>query len=309
MVFHQITISSFFNLNMITERSKVLILLTSRLPNDKSGAKPLTTNEYNRLATWLDKKNVLLEDLTGNDCEDILVDWSGDKITKRRLTALLDRVSTLTTSMDKWEQDGVWVINQSEEEYPSQLKKVLAHRSPPLLYGIGNKKILQTKAIGVVGSRNASDDILSYTHSLGKRVVEEGYSVVSGGARGVDEHAMLGALESGGTCIGILADGLLKKSKSDTYQKYIKENNLVLLSTCHPEARFFVGNATARNRYIYITSEATFVVHSGVKGGTWSGAVENLKKQWVPTYVKENNDPASGNAALLAKGDFTLSMR
>jgi len=44
------------------------------------------------------------------------------------------------------------------------------------------------------------------------------------------------------------------------------------------------------------------VVHSGLKGGTWTGAKENLKKGWVPLWVKETQDEEAGNKAIVAGG-------
>ena len=50
---------------------------------------------------------------------------------------------------------------------------------------------------------------------------EDGESIVSGGARGVDETAMLGALEVEGTVIGILANGLLRACSSAKYRRHL----------------------------------------------------------------------------------------
>lgn len=61
-----------------------------------------------------------------------------------------------------------------------------------------------------------------------------------------------------------------------------------------------------RNKYIYCLSIAAIVVHSGLKGGTWTGANENLKKKWVPLYVKENNDKESGNILLIKNGGIVI---
>ena len=52
-----------------------------------------------------------------------------------------------------------------------------------------------------------------------------------------------------------------------------------------------------RNKYIYCLSDKALVVHSGIKGGTWEGAIENMKKQWVPIWVRRDSD-GSGNTAL-----------
>jgi len=291
---------------MITERSKSIILLTGYLPGSDKKLKPLSTLEWNKLASWLHKRELMPEDLTGVNQEKILNEWDDFKILKDRLMGLLGRGATMAICLDKWQRAGVWLINRSEADYPTEYKIALIHKAPPIFYGIGNRKLLITDAVGVVGSRNITEEELSYAHRLGKRISDEGYSVISGGAKGIDENSMLGALENEGTCIGILADRLLQRSTSKIYRRHIMDNNLVLLSPYHPEARFNVGNAMSRNKFIYIKSKATFVVHSGTKGGTWTGAEENLKYKWVPIYVKMNNYPDSGNRALLKLGATEL---
>jgi predicted Rossmann fold nucleotide-binding protein DprA/Smf involved in DNA uptake len=113
---------------------------------------------------------------------------------------------------------------------------------------------------------------------------------------------MEGALDAGGTAIGVLADGLLHASSSANYRKQLLADTLVLLSPFYPEAGFNVGNAMARNKYIYCLADAAVVVHSGTSGGTWSGALENLEKKWVPTWVKRTDDAAAGNVEIETRG-------
>ena len=155
------------------------------------------------------------------------------------------------------------------------------------------------RGIAVVGSRDASETDLSWTQAFGEAVAEAGYSVVSGGARGIDQAAMFGALDKGGTVVGILADSLLRASSSKMYRSHLRSQDLVLISPFNPEAGFTVGKAMQRNKYIYCLSDRALVVHSGIKGGTWEGAIENMKKQWVPIWVRQDSD-GSGNAALLS---------
>lgn len=123
----------------------------------------------------------------------------------------------------------------------------------------------------------------------------------------MDEAAMLGALEAEGTVIGVMADSLLKAATSSKYRKHLSAQNLVLVSPYYPDAGFNAGNAMARNKYIYCLSYAAVVVQSDTKGGTWNGALENLKEQWVPLYVKETDNPDSGNAQIIKKGGNPLS--
>jgi len=83
-----------------------------------------------------------------------------------------------------------------------------------VLFGCGNVGLLDGRAVAVVGSRNASEADLSYATRIGALTARAGAAVVSGAARGIDEAAMLGALDAEGTAVGVLADGLLRASSS-----------------------------------------------------------------------------------------------
>ena len=160
---------------------------------------------------------------------------------------------------------GLWVMTRADQDYPSRLKRRLGTDSPAVLYGYGNRSLLNSGGLAVVGSRNAADDDLEYTRRVGVAAASQGYSIVSGGARGIDEAAMLGALENEGTAVGVLADSLLRACSSTKYRRHLLAKNLVLVSTFHPEAGFNAGNAMQRNKYIYCLAEAARVVHSALR--------------------------------------------
>ena len=86
------------------------------------------------------------------------------------------------------------------------------------------------------------------------------------------------ALDSGGYNCGVLADSLAKSVLNAEYRKYIATGKLVLISAVDPDAGFNVGNAMARNKYIYALAHAGLVVKFRFcQGGTWAGAIEVLK--------------------------------
>jgi predicted Rossmann fold nucleotide-binding protein DprA/Smf involved in DNA uptake len=61
-----------------------------------------------------------------------------------------------------------------------------------------------------------------------------------------------------------------------------------------------------RNRLIYATAEAAVVVTTAAgSGGTWAGAIEDLKAYWVPLHVRD--DPNQGNQLLIAEGGRPLT--
>jgi len=179
-----------------------------------------------------------------------------------RLSADVNRGAALALAIEKWQRVGIWIITRSSSDYPKQLKKKLKHLSPPVLYGVGNPKLLNQPSIAVVGSRKAPKEALEFAHKFGNKIANDGYTLVSGGAKGVDETAMMGALKGGGTVIGILPDNLLKASLSSQYRNALMNNELVLISTHYPESPFSAVNALRNNKYIYAQSIATIIVHS-----------------------------------------------
>lgn len=287
----------------VSPNTQAVLLLTAHFSKSSGGtAKPLTPKEWGRFAVWLKDHALTPEQLMMNQPKDLLEGWSDRQITLERLESLLNRGSALAIAMEKWLRAGLWVMTRADKDYPSRLKRRLGTDSPAVLYGCGNRSLLNSGGLAVIGSRKAAEDDLDYTRRIGAAAASQGYSIVSGGARGVDETAMLAALEKEGTAVGVLADSLLRACSSSKYRRHLLAKNLVLISTFHPEAGFSAGNAMQRNKYIYCLSDAALVVHSGVKGGTWSGATENLKKCWVPLWIKPTRDTPAGNDALVKQG-------
>ena len=287
----------------ISPNTQAILLLTSHFSKAKGGSvKPLTPKEWGRFALWLKEKSLTPEQLMTGHLDELLNGWSDKTITLDRAEGLMERGSALALAMEKWLRAGLWVMTRSDPDYPVRFKQRLRTDSPAILFGCGNRSLLNGSSLAVIGSRNATDKDLAYSRDLGALAASMGYSIVSGGARGVDEASMLGALEGEGTVIGVLADSLLRSCTSTKYRNYLIANNLVLISTFYPEAGFNAGNAMQRNKYIYCLSDAAVVVHSGTKGGTWSGAIENLNKQWVPLWVKRTTDKLAGNSAIVKAG-------
>lgn len=297
-------------MNMLTHTTQAVLLLTAHFAKPAPGdPKPLSPTEWGRFALWLKEQELTPETLLAGDPHRLLDGWREDKIPQERICALLARSSALALAVEKWQRAGLWVVTRSDPDYPARLKKLLRNSSPPLFFGCGNRQLMNRGGLSVVGSRDASRGDLDIARRLGGETAEAGYCIVSGGARGIDESAMLGALEKDGTVIGVLSDRLLKAATSSKYRPSLMARNLVLITPFNPEAGFDVGNAMARNKYVYCMADAAVVIHSGTKGGTWTGALENLKNDWVPLWVNPTGDPASGNALLVAKGARRLPVQ
>ena len=158
--------------------------------------------------------------------------------------------------------------------------------------------------LAIVGSRDVDAAGEEFTKRAAAAAAREEMQVVSGGARGVDQLAMLAALEAGGTVVGVLADSLLRSATSGKARESIQDGRLTLISAFDPEAGFNVGNAMQRNKQIHALADFGLVVSSGYnEGGTWSGAIEQLEKlHLVPLFVRADSDAPKGNLELLRRG-------
>ena len=294
----------------ITGDAEATLFLTAHLSKQNGdAAKPLTAREWSRLVQWLTKKKLTPVDLVTGKLEKLLEGWTDKDIPRNRIDALLQRSGDLGLSLDKWERSGLWVMTRSEGDYPQRLRQKLAAESPPVLFGCGNRDLLAdgVRAVAVVGSRKTTSKNIAYSSEVGRIAAENGWLVVSGGASGVDEAAMQGALEADGTVVGVLHSGLLQAVRSLKYRPHlIKEEKLALVSPFNPESGFDRGNAMGRNKHIYGLSTVAVVVHSETEGGTWSGAIENLKRrECTPIWVRRD-DEAMGNRAIAAQNGARL---
>ena len=202
------------------------------------------------------------------------------------------------------EDSGIKTLTPNNENFPLRLLQRLGRKSPALFYAVGNLEHLNKPTMGIVGSRNVSEEGAEVAKNLSKTAVDMGYAVVSGGARGVDQLSMNAAYESNGNVIGVLADSLLKAvNNSDMRRSLLEDSNTVLITPYSPDAPFNVGNAMGRNKVIYAISFLTFVVATDEdKGGTWTGAIESLRNGFGKVAVWRGEGEGPGNAELELKG-------
>ena len=286
------------------KNTQAIILLSCHFSKaKKDDPNPLTPTEFGRFSLWLFKNKYQPSDLF-DKFETVGSKWNDpkNKITTDRLKYLLGRGLAMSLALEKWESADIWVIIRKSPQYPKRLIEHLKENAPALLFGVGNKKLLNSGGLAIVGSRSINDVDNKFTQEIAKKMALDGFNIISGGARGVDETSMLSALGAEGTAIGVLSNGLLSAAVSGKWRKYIKNNQLLLISIFYPDAGFNVGNAMARNKYIYCMSDAALVVHSGTKGGTWTGALENLKKEYSLLWVKKTNDVEAGNKKIVEQG-------
>jgi DNA processing protein len=289
----------------LSSNTQAILLLTAPLIAGRSTVNPdlLGAGEYKRFAHRLREMEIEPAALLGSNSVEIL-DACRSIIDAERIQRLLGRGFQLSEALERWQTRAIWVVSRADAEYPRRLKVRLRGDAPAVLYGCGDMHLLDDGGLAVVGSRHVDDALLDYTTEIGHLAARAGKSVISGGAKGIDQAAMRGALEAGGKVSGVLADSLEKQAMNRDHRNMLLDGQLTLVSPYDPNAGFNVGHAMQRNKLIYALSDAALVVSSDVnKGGTWAGAVEQLDKfKLVPVYVRSAEARSPGLDALRKKG-------
>ena len=291
----------------LSANTKAILLLTAPLiagrGKDVPSVKPLGVGEYRRLARRLREMQRQPADLLDSGVGGVVSECRGE-LDSERLERLLGRGFLLAQAVERWRTRAIWVLSRADADYPRRLKQRLGEDAPPVLYGCGDAAILGVGGLAVVGSRNVDEALIEYTGKVGRLAASAGRGLVSGGARGIDRAAMRGALDAGGRVAGVLADSLERAAMLREHREALMNKRLVLVSPYDPAARFQVGHAMQRNKLIYALSDAALVVSSDYgKGGTWTGAVEQLDRlKLVPVHVRANGETGRGLEALRERG-------
>lgn len=268
----------------------------------------LSIPEWNQLARWLRDTDRRPADLLFSSIENGLVESGLDQRIVDKALSIPNRASDVLDKMIRLQDEaGIWTLCRADTLFPRRWKEKLRAAAPPVLFGAGNIRLMQTSSVSVVGSRYISAALGDIANELGRRIALSGLLLVSGAAKGADQHGMRGALESGGRSAGILPGDLERRLRQEDLRDHIARERLCLVSHVRPNVGFNAGNAMARNQFIYAQSDLTIVIACVEgSGGTWAGAEENIKKRIAPIAVWSGAEAPPANQKLVELGAYPL---
>lgn len=285
--------------------SEAIIIFCSKLCLGE-GVEPLEPKEWSDLSKLMIENSVQPSDLLKYSREDFHAKLNIGNEYAERLMRLTDRAASIAFEIERYDNIGIKIVTRADSEYPLLLKKKLGNGCPPLFYYTGEMELLNVPSVGYVGSRSTLPTDDNFAEQIVRKTVQQGYGVVTGGAKGIDSVSGNEALFNGGTLIEFLSDSMLRRMKSGIATRAVQDGKLLLLSFIKPDAGFNTGIAMMRNKFIYAQSNATIVVKSDFnKGGTWAGAVENLKNEWCKLFCW-NNLNYRGNQELIKRGAIPI---
>jgi len=159
------------------------------------------------------------------------------------------------------------VVTLRDPEYPPLLREIA---DPPLtLHLAGDRSLLATHSIAVVGSRRATPYALNAAQKLAQELVRAGVTVVSGLARGVDAAAHQSALEASGRTIAVIGTGIdmVYPRSHRQLSRQIQEQGLIV-SEFPAGTPPLAPNFPIRNRVISGLTLGTVVVEATGRSGS-----------------------------------------
>lgn len=211
----------------------------------------------------------------------------------------------ILTQLNKADHFGGNIITFHDDFYPKNLYH--SNQSIPLLYVAGDLKILKKeKVCAVVGTRKPCNWTLRHTKLAVRRLVKEGYVIVSGLAKGVDTVAHQTALEYGGKTIAVLGSGIDIYYPSENKQLHneIKHKGIIL-SEYPFGMKVQSFSLKKRNKIIVGLSKFVLITETSPKGGTMNAylaAVEQKKPVGVFKPIEDVGGNFEGNEKIARDG-------
>lgn len=116
--------------------------------------------------------------------------------------------------------------------------------------------------VAILGSRHISSETFTLVRAFARSVALAGHLVISGGARGADHAALLGALDAGTTPVAVLPQCLQHQPKE--VQSTLRSCDLVE----HPELvpAGYIAGIDHRNRELVEGADLLVIFHWGSRG-------------------------------------------
>lgn len=197
------------------------------------------------------------------------------------------------------------IIWYGDKEYPS-FNPLRAHL-PYMLFCTGTKPDISLPCAAVVGTRHATYAALQQAFRMGMEATENGLSVISGFAEGIDQAGMTGALKGHGPCIGVLACGHDVEYPCLTMEmrRRIVDSGGCVISRFAPQTPSYKSNFLSRNIIIAAYGSFIVAVQAPGKSGTLSTcefAMQMGKDVYVGSQGVGDRFVQAGTTALFSDG-------
>jgi len=222
-------------------------------------------------------------------------------VLKNQISLFNSDIEKLKNKVEKYLSNKIGkfsIVVNRDFQYPDGLRA--AKHPIELFYFKGNLDLLKTRCMSVVGARKVSKEGLLRAEKLTRALVKEGFTIISGLAKGVDTQAHKTALMEKGNIIGVIGtpiDEFYPKENKELQQEIAKNH---LLVSQVPFYRYSKEPFSAhrqhfprRNVTMASLSEGTIIVEASDTSGSLTQAracIQQNKKLFILDSCFKNPD-------------------
>ncbi len=198
-------------------------------------------------------------------------------------------LASATTEIEQWERAGMRLLTVLDSGYPDNLRTV--HDRPPLIFVAGELLPEDARSIAVVGARDATPAGIAAARAIAEQAAADGYTVMSGLARGIDTVAHTTALEHHSRTVAVIGTGLRRAyppENAELQRRIIREGAVV--SQFWPDAPPSKHTFPMRNAVMSGMSLASVVVEASERSGSRMQArlaLEHGRPVFLPEALTE----------------------
>ena len=183
--------------------------------------------------------------------------------------AIIDsiRVAEVGQILYAIEKAGAQFLTPEHEHWPIGVNQLV---NPPIgLIVKGDSTCLITDSLAIVGSRKPTNYGANVASEFARGFSDLGWTIISGGAYGIDSYAHRATLQANGRTIAVLATGI-EVAYPKSNQKLFNEMSAhgALISELMPNESAMPSRFLVRNRLIASIAQATLVVEAAYKSGS-----------------------------------------
>ncbi|WP_026924588.1 DNA-processing protein DprA [Glycomyces arizonensis] len=256
------------------------------------------------LSSMVEPGDAELDDLLGDvgPVEAVRCIWEGEiperlrRITSAAVACTRNPRERCEALVSATEACGSRVLIPGDPEWPEQLRDLLLicdtdepHLRPPRclwVRGDGDLAAMCRRSVAIVGARAASGYGKHVAQFLAADLAEAGWTVVSGGALGIDRAAHMGSMGRGGPTVAVLASGVEQpypQSNRSMFDVIVQKGMLV--SEWPPCSSPMKHRFLTRNRVIAALAAGTVVVEAGMRSGARNTARHTAELERVLMFT------------------------
>ena len=230
----------------------------------------------------------------------------GSQTASRIVESRPNAVAKTDDELDSITSAGAHLLTILSPHYPERLKAIPA--APPILQVLGSVEALSAHhSLAIVGSRSSTIYGTEQTRRFASTLGSAGFTIVSGGARGIDSAAHSAALDQRAPTIVVQGCGLAHTYPSEHHELYqrVASSAGAVISELPFKTPPSADNFPARNRIISGLSLAVLVIEAGHRSGaliTARHAVEDHHRDVFAIPGRIDSSASAGSNKLLQDG-------